>query len=271
MLKCHEYLSCNPQNQTLYAKDEDLIFIKCEDCGIIWRSPESMDIQKKYDEHYFDSKKYSKRRKHKIKKSGWLIQMALEFNPELKNLLEVGCSVGNTLEAARNKNIGHLGIDISQYAVEYCKKKGLNAKQLTLEDLQKKDERFQLIFMQHVLEHFPDPFHTLKRCHQLLEEDGLIIILVPNADYRNAAKKRANHRFYNKNGVGTEHYAYFQYPSLSRVLRKNHFRILQKNYPLFMRSSRSVFFFLNRLFRKSLSLFHLDQEILIIAQKEIKF
>jgi SAM-dependent methyltransferase len=267
MLYCTKYLGCNPNNQFLYSADQSLKFIMCADCGLIWRAPESMNLQKEYDKNYFASKNYTKNRKHKIQKSEWLIRIAQGHHPKIESLFEVGSSIGNTLQAAKNLNIDHLGTDISDFAVKYCKETGLNAEKLTIEQVINSGNRFDLIFMQHVLEHFPNPFETLTLCHQLLNKNGLILILVPNSEYKRANKKRGKHRFYSTQGVGKEHFIYFNYDSISKVLAKTNFEIVQQNYPLFLKNHDSPEFFLNRFFRRNLTLWGGDQEIFLIAKK----
>ncbi len=267
MLYCSKYLGCNPEDQFVYSADQNLKFIKCANCGLIWRAPESINLQKEYDKNYFNSKNYTKNKTHKIKKSTWLIRMAQNLHPGIQSLLEVGCSIGNTLQAAKNLDIDHLGTDVSEYAVNYCKKNGLNAEKLSIEEVVENGSRFDLIFMQHVLEHFPNPFETLKLCHKLLKKNGLILILVPNSDYKRAYKKREKHRFYSIEGVGKEHFVYFNYESISKVLAQANFEVIQKNYPVFSKNYDSFEFFLNRLFRRSLSYWGGDQEIFLIAKK----
>lgn len=266
-LKCTGYLGCDPATQEPYAEDGKLRFMRCRSCGLIWRDPESMHLVREYDHAYFDSKNYLKNRDHKIRKSGWLIDLARAFHPGVNCLLEVGCSLGNTLEAARERGIAHLGTDVSPFATEYCRSRGLRAETLSLEEVYARGERFDLIFMQHVLEHFEDPFQTLDLCGKLLLPGGLLLIVVPNARYGRAEKGRQRHRFYSRQGVGMEHYVYFDYSSLNRVLRKTGFEVVRRNYPLLVRGFYSVPFLLNRLFRRSLTLFHADQEIVVVARK----
>jgi len=267
MHKCKEQLGCSGKNISRYSQDGELGFDLCGDCGIIWRSEDSFQISKSYEQVYFDSKKYGKKRKHKVKKSGWLIDMSRLHRQKVDTLLEIGCSIGYTLEAAKNRNIQHLGIDISNYAIETCKKLGLNAQNLSLDDLKQNDYKYDLIFMQHVLEHFEDPYLTLKDCYDLLEDNGLIQILVPNSKYNRAVKYNSKHRFYSMNGVGPEHYVYFNYSNLKQLLNEAGFEVVQENYPIFTKRFFSFEFFLNRIFRRLLSVFNSDQEILVIARK----
>ena len=267
MHKCTEHLGCSGENISLYSHDNELKFEQCNDCGIIWRSADSIHLTKPYEQSYFDSKNYSKHRKHKVKKSGWLIDLAKIHHPKLSNLLEVGCSLCHTLEAAKIRNINHLGIDISNYAVKFCKELGLNASVSFFEELKGNGKKYDLIFMQHVLEHFKNPFSTLNNCHELLNEQGLVLILVPNSNYKRAVKYNSKHRFYSMHGVGSEHFAYFNYSTLKKVLKATGFKIVQENYPVLTGQRNTFEFFINRIFRRSLSLFNSDQEILIIARK----
>jgi SAM-dependent methyltransferase len=227
-----------------------------------------MTFSLRYSSEYFGSKKYLQNREHKIKKSGWLLDIALSFHSHIENFLEVGCSVGNTLEAARQRKIEGLGIDISPYAIEFCKEQTLQAENKTLGNLLTEGRHFDLIFMQHVLEHFVNPFEVLESCYSLLNKNGLLLIMVPNSRFGPAEKKREKHNFYSVNGVGTEHFVYFDYFNLTRVLEYSRFDVIQKNYPIGIMGWHAPEFFINRLVRRSLSLFDADQELLVIARKK---
>ncbi len=264
---CKEELGCSGQNVISYSRDEELGFDLCKECGIIWRSLDSMEYSKSYEQEYFDSKKYNKKRNHKVKKSGWLIDLAKLVNPEISKVLEVGCSIGYTLEAAKTRKIEHLGIDVSDYAVNICTNLGLNAGLFSLEQLIAAGEKYDLIFMQHVLEHFKNPFLTLQQCNNLLTKGGIIVILVPNSKYRPAVKLNSKHRFYSKSGVGSEHYVYFTYSNLKHALHSSGFRVMLENYPFLIRRNDSAEFFVNRVVRRLMSVIDMDQELMLIAQK----
>ena len=268
MKLCTSYLGCSAGNHSIYSTDGDLSYLCCNDCGLIWRSEDSVSLEKEYDQSYFDSKNYADRRAHKVEKSGWLIDIARRSNSKIENLLEIGCSIGYTLEAAKKRDINHLGIDISEYAVSFCQSIGLNAEQTSLEELVASGNKYQLVFMQHVLEHFQNPFETLKTCFDLLDKKGCLVILVPNSSYNRAKRLRGKHRFYSKEGVGLEHFVYFNYKNMKKVLESVGFELVQENYPLFMKGRFSLLFFLNRFFRKMLSIVGADQEIFVVAQKK---
>ena len=61
---------------------------------------------------------------------------------ELDNILDIGCGQGyflNNLEINKKKA---LGIDLSEKQIEICREKGLNAKNIALEELSKLEEKF---------------------------------------------------------------------------------------------------------------------------------
>ncbi len=267
MQKCTERLNCSGKNYSPYSQDSALKFEECNDCGLIWRSEDSMEITKPYEQDYFDSKSYNKRRKHKVKKSGWIIDLANLHHTNISELLEIGCSIGYTLEAAKNRGIKHLGIDISNFAIDFCTNLGLNAKNISLEDLKNSKSKFDLIYMQHVLEHFTNPFEVISNCNELLNENGLVVIMVPNSEYAKAKKQKANHRFYSIEGVGPEHFVYFNYSNLKTSLEGSGFKVIQQDYPILTGKYYNMNFFLNRIFRRATSIVHSNQELLIIAQK----
>ena len=151
--------------------------------------------------------------------------------------------------------------------MDFCRQAVLNADTRTIDNLVAEGSHFDMVFMQHVLEHFENPFHTLMQCRELLNDDGIIVILVPNSAYRKSVRLRENHRFYSMAGVGSEHFVYFDYPSLVKVLELEGFHVLQQNYPWTMPGYFNAEACMNRIFRRFLTFLHMDQEILVIAQK----
>jgi SAM-dependent methyltransferase len=72
---------------------------------------------------------------------------------KIKNMLEVGSGLGYTLSVFSSAGVDAQGIDISEYAVAVCKKKGLNVRLERLEDVR---EKFELVSSDGLLEHFEE-------------------------------------------------------------------------------------------------------------------
>jgi SAM-dependent methyltransferase len=95
------------------------------------------------------------------------------------SLLDVGTGTGQFLSIAR-ESFTVLGTEVSESAVRIAKNKyGLDVKQGQVEDIHF-DTRFDVITLFHVLEHVPNPLSTLRRCRELLNSDGILVVAVPN-------------------------------------------------------------------------------------------
>lgn len=136
-------------------------------------------------------------------------------------LLDVGCGRGNFLAIARDHGFDVHGIDISERAVAYARKQfSLSVDVATLDDLAKTENRFDVITLWHVLEHFVDPFKHLQQVRSLLNKGGICVIEVPNLNslkFRIARDKwhGGNHPLY--------HRTFFSTGTLSSALVKTGF------------------------------------------------
>ncbi|MCG3121297.1 MAG: Ubiquinone biosynthesis O-methyltransferase [bacterium] len=96
-------------------------------------------------------------------------------------LLDLGCGRGYFLATAREHGFEVTGIDVSARAIEYARRSfGVEATAKTLDELQKDSQKFDVITLWHVLEHFTDPVSTLRKIKNLLQENGVCCIEVPN-------------------------------------------------------------------------------------------
>lgn len=94
--------------------------------------------------------------------------------------LEVGCADGRVLSSLRRRGFENVrGIEIAAAGVEAAREKGLDVFHGALEDFET-DERFDMIFMSHVIEHVLDPVATIERIAALLKPDGVVYIETPN-------------------------------------------------------------------------------------------
>jgi SAM-dependent methyltransferase len=95
------------------------------------------------------------------------------------SLLDVGTGTGQFLSIAR-ESFAVSGTEVSESAVRIARDKyGLDVKQGQVEDI-RFDVRFDVITLFHVLEHVPYPVSTLRRCRELLNPDGILVVAVPN-------------------------------------------------------------------------------------------
>jgi SAM-dependent methyltransferase len=95
-------------------------------------------------------------------------------------VLDVGCGSGDLLEHLATRGWDTYGIDPSAAAVEAAAKRGAQVHQGTLFDQPWEPESFQLITLNHALEHIVEPVPALRQARTMLAPGGLLAIAVPN-------------------------------------------------------------------------------------------
>ncbi len=93
------------------------------------------------------------------------------------SVLEVGAGGGWNLVLFANAGAAVVGIDYSESLVNMGNRHGLNMKQGSIDDIK---GLYDIIIINHALEHFPDPVESLKKIIRHLDKSGLLYIGVPN-------------------------------------------------------------------------------------------
>jgi 2-polyprenyl-3-methyl-5-hydroxy-6-metoxy-1,4-benzoquinol methylase len=96
--------------------------------------------------------------------------------------LDVGCSTGFVVEAARQAGWDAVGIDLNPSAIEFGRSRGLDLRAVALEDGGFDAGSFDAVSLFDVLEHLIDPVPTLRACVRLLKPGGIVFVYVPNYD-----------------------------------------------------------------------------------------
>ena len=103
-----------------------------------------------------------------------------KFPPGGGTLLDVGCGDGSFLELAHNCGWNVTGIDFDPEAVANASKRGLAVYQGGIELFEGKSELYDVITLNHVIEHVHAPCSVLKSCYRILKPGGQIWIETPN-------------------------------------------------------------------------------------------
>jgi len=96
--------------------------------------------------------------------------------------LDVGCSTGFVVEAARDRGWNATGIDLNPSAIDYGRSRGLDLRTVALEDLDVPAASFDAVSLFDVLEHLFDPVRTVRACVRLLKPGGILFLYLPNYD-----------------------------------------------------------------------------------------
>jgi SAM-dependent methyltransferase len=91
-------------------------------------------------------------------------------------VLDVGCGLGEVLELFPADRWQRYGIEVSQYAIDACRAKGIDF------ELPREEGWCDLVVMRGVLQHLDRPIETLTNAHRWLKPGGwLVALATPNA------------------------------------------------------------------------------------------
>ena len=182
--------TCNASNFKLVFSKDYMDIVSCGNCNLIYTNP--IFNQEHYKETY-KSKDYQeivrelgeKSHDYRVNRFGFERIEIMEkfiFRNNQINYLDVGCSTGFVVEAAKSRGWNAVGIDLNPSAVEFGRTRGLNLENTALEDIDYDRGFFDVISMFDVLEHLPNPASIIEMSVQYLKPGGILFIYVPNWD-----------------------------------------------------------------------------------------
>ena len=219
---------CGSDNAHFWFIRNSCDLYKCGKCGLIFTESVS-DVSKIYSKDYFSGAKngfgyvdYDKDKQAMAGTFEFYLDKIKEFSLENGNLLDVGTATGYFLEIAKRRNWNAMGLEISPFASEKARAKGLNVVTGTLENLSVPDGYFSVLTLWDVIEHFSDPKSQLLLANKMLKDGGLIAINTPDAGSFTA-------KLFGKHWhslVPPEHLMIFNRKNLSLLLKSCGFDVL---------------------------------------------
>jgi len=120
--------------------------------------------------------------------------ISLCLNPQsFKNVLEFGCAGGWNLQPFARAGLSVRGYDYSPSLVKLGQKFGLDLRVGSIGDIEGK---YDLIILNHVIEHFTDFFGSMERLTSHINPNGYVYIGVPNIDNYGQAQLQNAHIYY---------------------------------------------------------------------------
>jgi len=220
---------------TLVGKSRNVRLGLCLDCGhtTYMDKPSREWVNKFYLETWDGDSKFEeevKRRGEEAKKdlfaqsTNVMIQQMRKFNIEKDaNILEIGCGYGDMLRILKNGGYTNLiGIESSKVRAMVAEKAhNIRVNNEAFEDIGfHKDQKFDIIFSYHTLEHSYDPSEVIKKASELQDEGDYLILSLPN------------HVGEPTMGVFTflPHLHSFSQTSLTRLLNENGYQMIDNNF-----------------------------------------
>jgi 2-polyprenyl-3-methyl-5-hydroxy-6-metoxy-1,4-benzoquinol methylase len=205
-----------------------LTTVICGGCGLVYTNPRLSEKENAefYHDRYWGAYKnkttpderFFKRRLPKVKPL--LAQLRAHLRPGVK-VLEIGCGVGALLWSMKNL-VGATGTFIGVeahhgHALFAREQKGLDVREGLLDEISHTlpEAGFDLIVMNHVLEHTTSPTAVFRTLKKLLKPHGLLVVEVPNIE---APGSRLSHLFH------VAHHYCFSPRTLQRLAQKTGFK-----------------------------------------------
>jgi len=136
-------------------------------------------------------------------------------------MFEIGSATGVMLKLFKDRGWDALGIELSG-SCEEAKGKGLRVLNVKFEDAKLPKDYFNLVVLNHTLEHMDNPGEVLKKINMLLKDKGIIFVDVPN--FGSLSSKILGKKW--PYLLPEEHKSQFTKESLTKLLKENGFDIL---------------------------------------------
>jgi SAM-dependent methyltransferase len=97
-------------------------------------------------------------------------------------VLDVGCNTGEAMVAWRERGLETVGVEPNPRAAALARARGLAVIESPIEEAELPRAYFASIVCSQLLEHVRDPLGVLERLRPALRPDGLLYVVVPNAE-----------------------------------------------------------------------------------------
>ncbi|KND49432.1 MAG: Alternative oxidase/tellurite resistance protein TehB [Parcubacteria bacterium C7867-003] len=219
---------CQSVDATFFTEKKGFKIYKCSKCKLlfIFPLPASIDV---YDKAYFSGADngfgyvdYDVDKEAMVPTFNKYFDIFKKFGKKDGKLLDIGSATGFFMELARFKGFQVSGIEISDFAAEKGRKKGLSITTGDIFTPNFASENFDVITMFDVIEHVPNPKETISEARRILKKGGILVINTPDAESFWAKILGANWQLI----MPPEHINYFSPKNLGDYLSKNGFNVL---------------------------------------------
>ena len=162
----------------------------CKRCGLIQSNPRLLNVE--YDKFYssdeyrylYEGENFLDLCKLRYGSSNHIFKQLFSIISDLglHSILEFGCGGGWNLLPFYEAGYKVKGYDYSFSLAFLGKSYGLDIINGSYDELQQNDDKFDVIILNHVIEHFTDLFYSLNFIIRYLNNNGIVYIAVPNID-----------------------------------------------------------------------------------------
>ncbi|MDI6717442.1 MAG: class I SAM-dependent methyltransferase [Patescibacteria group bacterium] len=258
---------CDSDNSSLLYKAKDRMIrrndlrefnvVICGDCGLVCFNPqpEWKDLEYFYGDDYYTnffanknkkSAVYNLIRKAKRAVLGAYMPKFWDFGKKSGNFLNIGCGNGD-YESYLIKNYQKwkfYGVEPNILSYQIAKTiDGFKVFNGDLKSARYKDNYFDVILMNHSLEHMPNPMENIAECFRILKPGGRLVVAVPN--FNCFTRRLFGSYWFHLDAP--RHLFHFSSDVLKAMLEKNNFKINSLKFEVLSGSiMRNIDYKLNR-------------------------
>jgi len=194
---------------------------RCAACGLLFTNPRvraeellSEYTDTKDDDYFLQCEARSM--------NAYLSLAAIRRHVSAGSLLDVGCSTGFFLNAAR-LSFAVEGVEPSTWARRYAEEQlKLKIAAPTLAEARYPDGRFDVVTLHDVIEHVPDPAGLLREVARVTKPGGWVYLVTPDCDSLSA--RLLGGRWW---GLRPAHIYYFSRATLTRLLEQGGYEVVE--------------------------------------------
>jgi len=210
-----------PQQPALRGKDFQLT--RCRNCGLVSTTSTPAAKAIEYDQNYFENTNAYLQKEAEFRGIfSHIFDLIGAYLPDRGTLLDVGCGVGLLLDVARRRGYRVSGVEISPYAADIARRRyRLDVNTGALQEAKYEDGAFDVVIMNHVLEHLADPPAVLSEIRRTMKPGGALAVGVPNfaSIFRRALRSRW------PSLLPEQHLWHFSPSTLKKLLAKSGFAV----------------------------------------------
>jgi len=231
-----EYVNCNICKKSNYVnivQIDSCNIVQCRECGLFYLNPKLKidNAAEVYSESYYPE--HDPLKESKINLKSILVRSYLARINRIKlsyvtryaksgKLLDLGCGAGEFLHVAHTNGWDTYGVDVSMYASERARARGLNVIPGTMKDAKFANSFFDVVTLFDVFSHLSDPLGEFVQISTALKDDGTFIFAT--GDY----SLLPDYLYVTRWGPVEEHYWKLNDSSMDLLLKKSGFCVIER-------------------------------------------
>jgi SAM-dependent methyltransferase len=217
-ISCH---ACGGSQYRSFIREPEHQVVKCTNCGLYYVNP--VPLPAVLGRRVQDSAAYTE---DQILKRDFFRRRAQRlFNqvPAQGRLLDIGCAIGTELAVGRERGWQVTGVELSESSVRIARESDFDVRSAPLVDIGFAAGSFDLITMNHVLEHVAHTPAFMREVRRILSDDGLLFISLPNVTAWKFYLRRGSYAW----TFHHDHYIHFSVGTLARFLSRYGFEVME--------------------------------------------